>query len=79
MFFVRIFFPQFVLNIFNNFQHFLAFIGVIFNTRYACVENYTKKRSKMSQIVEKILDKIQEKKFSRQKTLTPAFQENSVC
>ena len=33
----------------------------------------------MSQIVKKILDKLREKKFSRQKTLTPAFQENSVC
>ena len=66
MFFVRIFFPQFVLNFFDNFRHFLV---------YASVENYTKKCLKMSQIV----DKIQEKKFSRQKTLTPAFQENTVC
>ena len=75
MFFVGIFFPQFVLNFFDNFRHFLAFFGVVFDTRYARVKNYTKTHSKMSQIV----DKIREKKFSHQKTLTGPFQENSVC
>ena len=62
MFFVGIFFPQFVLNFFDNFRHFLDFFGLVFDTRYARVENYTKKLSKMPQIV----DKIREKKFSRQ-------------
>ena len=67
MFFVRIYFPQFVLNFFDNLRHFWEFFGLVFDTRYARVENYTKKLSKMSQIVKKILYKIQEKSFPAKK------------
>ena len=58
-------FCQFVSNFFDNFWHSLDFFGVVFNTRSARVKNYTKKLSKMPQIV----DKIQGKKFSRQKNI----------
>ena len=56
--------PQFGLNFFNNFRHFLK---------------TTPKKPRKCINFRKNSTQIEGKMFFHQKTLTPAFQENSVC
>ena len=69
--FCQVIFPSICLEFFG------LFLCSFRHKRSECrkLNQLHKNLSKMPQIIKKILDKIKEKMFYRQKTLTPAFQE----